>query len=645
MTFQTMQYNFEIVEGHIVRIRHLLPNANEEIWNIYLENVFWGGRIAFPMSVESEAIDRILWLYDLKNEEFEQTGEFHAKGPSTGVICVYTNKKENEMYFIMFTNRQQMYRRFIHFWHKKEHAILKKGFLEIGFAGCLQSDKAQDFQIENVKLVVDANHTYDIKQPLTKRKSYYYTKIETQLDSIVSQETQINNPIHIEVEVGGQILDYNIGHKSKRKRPSKFYYVPVSYQYYKDKALFIRKNIHQNYTLVVREKESVECEEAFLKYESKWNSFYMYYLGKIKRFFHKVPVNLYFEKNSMKAEEGTFEIFNASLKSDNSKNYFILDKNSPQWEQLSKHANVVQRYSKQYYKLLYSADCFISTETSSHLNVHRAINKYVRKTLLEKSLIFLQHGVTYLKCQGEGSVFGKGKEGEPTYMIVGSDKEADAVAGMLHIPKERCVITGLPVFSTIEYQHINEKSDDIVTIMMTWKPSEEHMLSHFKDSGYYRNVCAIYEMIKKYIPSQHINIVPHPKVVGLLMQTDLKDVIWNKPVSDALKITKLLITDYSSVCYNAFYQGAAVIFYQPDLEEYQREVGKLVPKDEEYIGYRFFDLNDLEECIRKGICRGYMNLEILRSIEFVNRYLTINQFTDGKNIERIVDFLSSKKII
>ena len=455
----------------------------------------------------------------------------------------------------------------------------------------------------------------------------------------------INNPIHVEVDVDGECLKFNVGHKSKWRRPGRFYYVPLTSVYYKDKALFVRGNAHQNYTLVVRDKDPIEYEEKFLALENKWNSLLMYYGGKIKRFFRRVPVNLYYEKNSMKAEEGTFEIFLVALNSEQSKNYFILDQNSPQWEQLSGYPNVVAKYSRRYYKLLYSADYFISTEAPSHLNVHRAVNKYVRKTLLEKRFVFLQHGVTYLKCQGAGSVFGKGKEGEPDYCIVGSKKEAAVVAEMLHIPIERCIKVGLPIFSTVKYEHINEYSDDIVTIMMTWKPSEEHMLSHFEDSGYYRNVRGVYGLIRDYIPAEKIQIVPHPKVTELLMQTDLAEVVWKAPVSDALKNTKLLITDYSSVCYNAFYQGAAVVFYQPDLEEYQGEVGKLVPKDEEYIGYRVFDQSQLARCMHRGIYGGYIDLKYLRSDEFVARYRTINEFSDGENIQRIVGFLTREKIL
>lgn len=468
---------------------------------------------------------------------------------------------------------------------------------------------------------------------------------EIPLDSIISQETQINNPIHIEADVDGACLEFNVGHKTKHKKADRFYYVPITGIYYKDKALFVRGNVHQNYTLVVRDRDPIEYEAAFLQMEGKWNSFLLYWGGRIRRFCRNMPLNLYYEKNSMKAEEGTFEIFLQALQSDRSKNYFILDSTSPQWETLSKYPNVAAKYSKQYYELVYSADCFISTETPSHLNVHRAVNKYIRKTLLEKKFVFLQHGVTYLKCQGAGSVFGKGKEGEPDYMIVGSEKEADAAARMLNIPKERCIQTGLPVFSKIEYEHISQTSEDVVTIMLTWKPSEEHMLRHFEESGYYQNTRMVYELVQKHIAGQKIQLVPHPKVLELLLRTDLAESVWKGSVSDALHNTKLLITDYSSVCYNAFYQGAAVVFYQPDLEAYQKEVGRLVPEDDEYIGYRVFEQNGLEQLLQRGIRQGHIDLTYMRSEQFMDRYRSINQFTDGKNIQRIVDFLKEKGIV
>ncbi len=55
-------------------------------------------------------------------------------------------------------------------------------------------------------LVVDQNHRYVIREKLRKRKKYTNFKKAISLESIVSNETQINNPIHVEAEVDGEIL-------------------------------------------------------------------------------------------------------------------------------------------------------------------------------------------------------------------------------------------------------------------------------------------------------------------------------------------------------------------------------------------------------------------------------------------------------
>lgn len=617
------------------------------VWELPIAYIFWGGKIPMPLVVPEENRERILWIHEMTDEEFRKTGEYQAKGDNTGVLCAYTNANEYEAYLILFTNMEQVYRRFVHFKSRDAQVRLRGRSLKIDFEGCLYTAKNQDIRLEKAELVIDDNHRMDIPMELSSSTEKRYGRISraVPIEDIVSRETAVNNAVHIDFLVNGVKCSFNLGHKEKRKKPSRFYYVPICSKVYHDWVLFVRKNVNQNYSLVVRPREPVEYDWKFKILESGPVSWLMYHLGKAFRKMHSRKVNLFYEKDSMKAEEGTFEVFQKALESKTSRNYFILDAGSGDWERLSRAGNVVAKYSLKYYWLLYSSDCFISTETSSHLNVHRARNKYIRRALLERPLIFLQHGVTYLKCQGPSSVFGRGKEGEPAYMIVGSEKERAVVARMLRIKEDRCVITGLPIFSTIAYEHITEDAEDFVTVMLTWKLSEEHLLNHFEDSKYFTFVKEIYLMLQESVPREMIRIVPHPKVREMLLGTSLRDVVWQGSVADALKTTKLLITDYSSVCYNAFYQGAAVIFFQPDLAEYEKEVGKLIPRPEEYIGHRTFCAQELKDVLARGLEGGRVNRDYLRNQEFVRRYGEINAFHDGKNIDRIVDWMKSLQII
>lgn len=638
-------YRFEILEGHIVRTIHILPDGDTQTWDIYLENVFWGGKIEFPMDVEPEVRNKILWMHEMTEEEFEKTGEYNAKGASTGVLCIYCNDKVREMNFLMLSNMTQMRECFLSFKHRNAKAYLRNGKFHLKFEWAVFAAKLESFSIDSARVIVDKNHSVDIDVSNLQTRQFRKVKISIPLESIAEQETNINNPIRMEIMSEGDKLTFHIGNRQKKSLPSKFYYVPISSAFYRDKAFYVRKNDHQHYTLMVRNKEEAEYDRNIMKYEGKCISWLMYHAGAWKKKHRDEQINLYYEKNAFKAEEGTFEVFLKACKFGTSQNYYIIDKNSPDWERVKDVPGVVPKFSKMHYWLIYTADNLIASETASHMTIFRSTNKYIRKAILEKKFIFLQHGVTYLKRQGRTSAFLKGREGEPDYIVVDSMKEANIVAKMLEIPIKRCIIAGLPIFSTLEYNHINEDSDDIVTIMLTWKPSEEHMMDDFEKTSYYKNVCRIYEIMKERVPKEKIQIVLHPKIAENMGECDLLKAVWKGTIAEALRRTKLLITDYSSVCYNSFYQGAGVIFYQPDCKKYEKEVGTLIPKENEYIGYRTKKEEELIAYLDEGIEDSKILLKVFRNEEYVARYKTINEFTDGNNIERLVTFLHMKELV
>ena len=414
--------------------------------------------------------------------------------------------------------------------------------------------------------------------------------------------------------------------------------------YAKNFALHIRRSITGYLMFVKRLKEPIEKTLKFKIIESKIVSKCLYNIGKYLSKHRKKKINVFHEKFSSKAEEGAYDLFLLFQKEKNKKNYFVIDENTSDYQKIKDNPGVIKKYSLKYYWIIYNASNLIATEAPSHLNVLRSNNTIFRKALADKKFIFLQHGVTYLKAHDKNSTFRKGKDGEVDYIVAGSEKEKDAIVDMLHITEEQVLITGLPIFSKIDYNHINNESEDIVTIMLTWKPYEEH-LYNFEESMTYKNTIAVYNMLSKYIDKSKIIIASHPKALELMKNTDLKNSLWDKPYSQMLQKTKLLITDYSSVCYNSFYQGGGVIFYQPDIEKYEMENGKLIPNDDEYIGKRTFDMNALEDIIKETIKDKKIDLQKVRTKEFEDNYKTINEFSDGKNIERIYENLIKIKLV
>lgn len=603
--------------------------------------------------LSEESIQEIAQKFDNKEdleeqEDNENTDTLDEVLSKKRTIIVYSEK--NKISY-SYCSLEKAYKKIIQLKFKVLNIKMKDKYLEI---------RTLAFIINKFKVnIEECNFYIDNKLHKQCRLKEYHSKIKKyrmikegniykfrfNMSDIINDESTINGSIRFEFTINGVNIPYKIGIKDKKIKNKRYYYSPMKSIYVKDYAIHIRRTTKGNLVLVKRLKEPIENTTKFKFFESKLISGLLYRTSKLNLKLRRKPINLFYEKFSSKAEEGAYDLFvKARDNSKKSNNYFIIDEQSNDYDRIKNEINVVKKYSAKYYWLVFNANNFISTEAPIHLNILRSNNKALRRSQCDKPFIFLQHGITYLKCQGDGSTFAKDKEGQATYIVVGSEKEKDAVVDMLNMKQEQVLNTGLPIFSKIEYKHINNDSEDIITIMLTWKPYEEQ-LYNFEESTYYKNTVDIFEMLKKYIPSEKIVIIPHPKVYDLLANTDMKDSIWLGKISEVLAKTKLLITDYSSVCYNSFYQGAGVVFYQPDLIKYEQENGLLIPNDDEYIGYRAFDMNQLEEIIDYCIKNNRINLNVIRNDEFEKRYLTINEYTDGKNIDRIYEKLKELEII
>lgn len=508
--------------------------------------------------------------------------------------------------------------------------------------GVTYSDLALYLSEENIKPI----SLPESDEPMRRRKYIMMKpqKVHFTMDELLYDNATINCNVCTSVLVHGLRILYPVADGYIKKGVSRFNYIPRQSEYVKGWALHLRRSKNGNLVFVRRLAEEIESKAAFRLKENALVSWAMYHAGKLKKKLAKKPVNLFYEKFASKAEEGAYNLFEEAKKLGTSDNYFIIDKDSVDYPRIKDAGNVVAKYSWKYYWLLYTSDNFIATEAPIHINIVRSNNKYFRKSTFEKKFIFLQHGVTYLKCHDTNSPFVSGKEATPDLIVTGSEKEKDIVSDMLHLKEEQILVTGLPVFSNIEWEHMNQDSDDVVTVMLTWKPYEE-FIQDFEETSYYKNTVAIFEMLQKYLPKEKIQIIPHPKIAHLMENTSFAPNIWKGEISKALENSKLLITDYSSVCYNSFYQGGGVVFFQPDLDYYEEVNGKLIPADDEYIGYRTYDLEGLEEVLKPGLRNEKVDLAHFRTPEFVNRYLTINSFTDGKNLERINESLQKLKII
>lgn len=560
-------------------------------------------------------------------------------------IIVYINKN-NVYYYKAYNN---IYKGLVSVKQKVINIRLTKKKCNIFMVAFIKNP--YDLPIEDSYFKLDENNTYKLKlneykvgKKVNKFKMLFNDLhiAKFKVKDVIENETRINNSCSIVLVINGEEVTFKTTKLSKKFKVKKMYYAPFKSRYIGDYAIHFRRTLFGNIIFVKRKKEAIEHTLRFRILESKFMMYFIKYISRFLKLFMKKKVNLFFEKFSSKAEEGAFDLFELFSKQNTSKNYFVINENCDDYKKIYNVKNVVKQFSFKYYFYIFLADNLITTEATMHVNILRSNNAVLRKEIYTKKNIFLQHGIIYLKCMNKNSAFTRGKEAEADYIIVSSKKEQEVAAELLNMPEEDILVTGLAIFSKIKPNHINSTSKDTVTIMLTWKPYEEH-LEDFTKSSYYKNVTELYDRLSKYIDKKNINIVAHPRVNELLASTGMK--IWDKPISEVLKQTKVMITDYSSICYNSFYQGSGVIFYQPDLELYEKENGKLIPNDDEFIGQRAFNIDEMENIFKESIVNKKIKLNKLRTKENEDMYKTINEFTDGKNIDRIYNELKRLNIV
>jgi hypothetical protein len=456
--------------------------------------------------------------------------------------------------------------------------------------------------------------------------------------------TKVNTKIHCSFPWNNKIVRKHITYRQKRfENNTKLYYLPFSIKrdYNSGNCAHLRRTLKGTLTIVQRPLAGLEHTLRFRFLESWLVSVLLYSAGRLVSRLTAKNVAIFYEKFASQSDEGVYDIFLTARKTTNSDCYYITDTDNISADD----GNVLRKYSVQYYWVIYRAAVFIGAEAPTHLTLLRSNNRWLRRSIYTRPFVFLQHGIIYMKNMSKNSVFVAGCEGAADYIVASSEKERDIIVRDLRYKPEQVLVCGIAQHAIIPYQHITDSSPDIVTVMLTWKHSQEHL--PFEASANFQELQCILPVLRQRLPDKNIRLVLHPKdsLSAKTVET-LGAALWTASVKEALSGTKLLITDYSSICYNAFYQGAGVIFYQPDLDEYQRETGKLIPADDEFIGPRLFSTTELQKELKRVIgINGHIALKKVRTKKYEKIYSTINEFTDGENIERIVEAVQELELL
>ena len=352
---------------------------------------------------------------------------------------------------------------------------------------------------------------------------------------------------------------------------------------------------------------------------------------------------LLYEKESNKYEESAAVLYEKLIDLGYQNCYFLLNKNSNHVQFIKEkyQKNIIWLHSFKHYYNFFRCQKFMGSESLTHAVELRTANEYITRKIIRKRYryVFLQHGVMYmvsLNARGRGA-FIKGKEmPRDAKIIVSSQKEAEHFIQLADFNNNDLYITGLPLYD----RTIKHPQADKIVIILTWRAWEYNIIdTDYKKAGYYQMIRKIIDNI----PKEYLNktlLLPHPLFLDKLKNTDLNYLIPNILSYDKiLEDTALLITDYSSIAYSAFYRGANVIFCFEELAQCMNEYkGHLMLNETNIFGDISYQFNDLKKLVKNNYLKPQSTL-------YKKRYKKLVEFDDNKNTERLIKLLKKDRFI
>lgn len=513
--------------------------------------------------------------------------------------------------------------------------ITKNKIILVGFLSI--RDKNSSIDRDKLKLLLN-NKEYDIKFFFKRIKNIRFLAILSNMYIVkIPLEDLLTKNIHNKPFFGYTDEDGNVNKWSLRYVPisRKPTYLNGKIRIIKDKntSMYIRQSAKNRLIITVREINKTD----YLKEQVKIN-----FACFISKFLPKKRIIMY-EKHAERYEESASIVYERLIDQGYKNIRYIINKDNPVLEKIDEKykKNMVYKYTFKHYLLFFCAKAFIGTESPGHAIELRVANKFAAQRIYNDKFkyVFLQHGVMYMiSLDSKGRSFFRKDGGMPenSKIVVSSKVEANHFIDLAGFKKEDLYITGLPKYDKNKF---SKKADKIV-IMLTWRPWEYNILrTNIYKAPYYKTINKIIDSIPDNL-KEKIILMPHPLTLESLKKSDLSEYILDSFVYDkVLSNTKVLITDYSSIAYDAFYRGSNVVFYWEEkdycMEQYE---GSLMLNESNAFGKICYN----EKELAKIIDVEYKNNQ---NKEYISKYRKIVEFNDNRNTHRLIENLKKDKII
>jgi len=250
---------------------------------------------------------------------------------------------------------------------------------------------------------------------------------------------------------------------------------------------------------------------------------------------------------------------------------YVISRDSADFSRIEALGEWVEYGSWKHRLYMMSAEVLISTHDCGYAP-DSVIYHHLRKMRLfspRGKTVFLQHGVSDKEIKWYFR-----SECRPDLFITVGEEEAELITKIHGQPENVVVQTGFPRFDSLD----NDLEEDLVLLMPTWRQFLVGLdEDEFLRSDYYCQLTSLLkdERLARLLEANGFKLVFYPHIemqrffeaacggACASMRTD--------DVQTLLKRCKILITDYSSVYFDAAYMDKKILFFQFDRERFEGE--------------------------------------------------------------------------
>lgn len=417
----------------------------------------------------------------------------------------------------------------------------------------------------------------------------------------------------------------------------------VKFSYTNKEGYLIYPYISRVKSLAISYRKKAYYESNLYKVKENI-AYYTYRL--FKGYFDKKDIWIGYEKFSEGAQDNGFYFFDYCYRNNKKKNfYYIIKKSSNDFENV-KHMKdkVLEFMSFKYMVYMYAAKLLISSESKGHSYDVRIEKGKLRKALDKKKIVFLQHGVIALKKIDY--IFNKKKGNVVNLFVVSSEYEKGIIRSHFGYREDEILNTGLCRWDVLEDK--SDRNNREILLMPTWRSWMDGIAEEkFMETDYYKsyfdllNSHRLQEMIEMH--NIKLKFFIHPKFKEYIGKFSTRNKNINiyeygeVKVNDLLMKSSMLITDYSSVAWDMYYQKKPIVFYQFDIEDYNKYQGSYLNMETELFGDQVFEAKELIQTIQEYIARDFKEKDEYANIR--SKYFT---HIDKNNCERTYNAIVEK---